>query len=141
MRRGVGVCDLSLLHIDLDDGKASDQPSIDAIDADIGDGLVFCGRLAEQGRDICHIAFGIHQIDVGVLIDGNQTIGLLTPTDMGDMGITQTIDTVISRDTLIVEVILVKAVRSQYKEIVACLLDILYLMIGEIMLPGTDLRL
>ena len=87
MVRGIGISDFCLLHIDLDDSKASDQPGIDAIDADIGDGLVFCCRFAEKGRDINDVSLGIYEVYVGVLIDGNQTLGLLAPADMGDMGV------------------------------------------------------
>ena len=140
MVRGIGIGNLSLLHIDFDDGKASDQPGIDAINADIGDGLVFCRRFAEKGRDINDVSLGIYEVDVGVLIDSNQTLGLLAPADMGDMGVAQAVGTIVGRDALIIQIVLIETIGSQYKEVVASLIDILHLMVGQIMLPSADLR-
>ncbi len=62
--RGIGIGNLGLLHIDFDDGKASDQPGVDAIDADIGNCLVFCCRLTIKSRDIGDVSLRIHQINV-----------------------------------------------------------------------------
>ena len=140
MVRGIGIGNLSLLHIDFDDGKASDQPGIDAIDTDVSNGLILRRRLTIQCRDIDDVSLGIYEVDVGILIDGNQALGLLAPADMGDMGIVQAVGTVIGRDTLIIEVILIKSVGGQYEEIIVSCMDILYLMIGELMFPSADLR-
>ena len=96
--------------------------------------------LTIQGRDIDDVSLGIYEVYVGILIDGNQALGLLAPADMGDMGIVQAVGTVIGRDTLIIEVILIKSVGGQYEEIIVSCMDILYLMIGEIMFPSADLR-
>ena len=139
MVRGIGIGNLSLLHIDFDDGKASDQPGIDAIDTDVSNGLILHRRLTIQCRDIDDVSLGIYEVDVGILIDGNQALGLLAPADMGDMGIVQAVGTVIGRDTLIIEVILIKSVGGQYEEIIVSCMDILYLMIGEIMFPSANL--
>ena len=59
---------------------------------------------------------------------------------MGDMGVAQAVGTIVSRDALINQIILIETIGSQYKEVVASLMDILHLMVGQIMLPSADLR-
>jgi hypothetical protein len=59
---------------------------------------------------------------------------------MGDIDVTQSIDLIVSSDTLVSLVILVKVIGGQYKEVVSGCADILYIMIGKMVLPGADLR-
>ena len=60
---------------------------------------------------------------------------------MRDVRIAQTICLIIGCDTLVVLVILVEIIRSQHKEILFSLTDILHFRIGQMVLPGTDLCL
>ena len=59
---------------------------------------------------------------------------------MGDMSIAEAIDFIVSVDTLVIQVILVEIIRSQYEEIIACLADTLHLVIGKMVLPSAHLR-
>jgi hypothetical protein len=58
---------------------------------------------------------------------------------MADINVAETVDLVVGSDTLVVLVILVEAVGSLYEEIVVGGTDILYLVVGEIILPGAYL--
>jgi hypothetical protein len=58
-----------------------------------------------------------------------------------DEGITETIDLIVSCDTLIVLVILIEIIRGQHEEILVCRTAILHIMIGQIILPSTNLSM
>ena len=117
------------------------QIGIDTLYRDTVDSLVLCHRLIIERRDIDDIAICLYKIDIGVLINSYQSLSLLTPGDMCDMGIAEAIDFVVSVDTLIIQVILVEIIRSQYEEFIACLTDTLHLVIGKMVLPSTDLSI
>jgi hypothetical protein len=59
---------------------------------------------------------------------------------MGDMSIAETIDFVVSVDALVILVILIEIIRSQYEEVIACLTDTLHLVIGKMVSPSAHLR-
>ena len=120
MIRGISVGNFTPLHIDLEDGKVGDEPCIDTVDTHIGDRLILCRRLTVEGGDICHIPLHVYKVDIGILVDSYQALGLLAPANMGDMGVAQSVGTVKGCDTLVVEVVLIESVRCQYEEIVAC---------------------
>ncbi len=59
---------------------------------------------------------------------------------MSDIGITEAIYLIISRDALIVLVILIERIRSQYKELfIRCCANILQLIVSQMILPSTYL--
>ena len=129
------------MQVYLNNEVVSYQIGIDTLDTDALDGLVLCHRLAVEGRDIDDVAVGLYQVDIGVLIDGYQPLSLLTPGDMGDVGITETVHLVVGCDALVVQVILVEVVGSQYEEIITSLTDALYVAIGQMVLPRTNLSI
>ena len=115
------------------------QPGIDAVDGNLADGLVLRHNLAVEGRDIGDVSIQVYKVDVGILVDGDEALGLRIPGDVGDVGIAESADLVVGRDALVVLVILVESVGGQYEEIVVGSADVLYLVIGEVVVPGADL--
>ena len=115
---GVGVADFCTLHVHLDDTKAGVEISISIVDGQTVDGLVVSHRLAIECRDVGDVAVKINEVDVGVGINGNETLDLLVPRNMGDIGVAETIHLIIGGDALVRQVILIEAVGSAYEEIV-----------------------
>ena len=56
----VAVSNLCTLHIDLDDAKATEKISIDAVYTDALDSLVACNRLGIKVADIGDVAIGLY---------------------------------------------------------------------------------
>ena len=85
MRRLVGFCNLCTLHIDFYDAKATYQIGIDAIHTDTADCFVACQQFVIEIADIGDIAFHVYQVDIRILIDSDETLGLRTPANIGDI--------------------------------------------------------
>ena len=98
------------MHVQFDDSKASHQIGVDTIDPKISNRLVFCHRLTVEGRYIDHISVFLYQVDIRVLIDGNESLGLFAPGYKGDVSIVETIRLVVSVDALIIQVILIEII-------------------------------
>ena len=86
------------------------QVSVDAINGNLIDRFVICHRFIVESRYIDDIAICLHQIDIGILINGYQALGLLAPGDMSDVGIAEAIDFIVGDDALIVQMILIEIV-------------------------------
>ena len=140
MVRCVTVRNLCALHIHLDDTESTDEIGIDAIDSDAADGLVASDNLMIEVADIGNVAFQVYQVDVRVLINGNESFGLWTPADVRDIRVGEPVGLIVSIDALISLMILVESVRGQYEDIIiACCPDLLDVGISQIIAPSTDL--
>ena len=86
-----------------------------SVDGETVEGFVVCHRLAVERRDVCDVAVKVNEVDVGILINGNEALDLFVPGNMGDVGVAQTVDFVVGGDRLVVHVILVQIVAGQYE--------------------------
>ena len=94
------------------------QPGIDAVDGNLTDRLVFCHRLAIEGRYVCNVSLDIQQVNVRILIDNNQPLGLRIPGYMDDIDIAESIDLIVSGDAVVIQVIAVETVGGTDKQVV-----------------------
>ena len=116
------------------------QIGVDTLYRDTVDSLILCHRFIVEGSDVCNVAIRLYDIDISILINGYQSFCLLAPGDMGDVGIAEAIDFIVSSDALVIQVVLIEIIRSQYEEVIACLTDTLHLVIGKIVSPSANLR-
>ena len=126
----IGIGDLCALDIKLDDAEATDQISIDAIDANAANRLVARDGFGVEIADVNNVTLGIDEVDIRVTVDNDETLGLWTPADEGDVGVVHAVSLIVGLDRLVVLVVLVQIVGSQDKKIVAGCLYVLHLRVG-----------
>ena len=129
----------SSFYIDFHDAEATDEVGIRTGNADAADSLVASNDFLVEVADIDNVAITLHQVDISILIDHNQSFSLWTPIDVGDMGITQSVRLVVGIDALIVEIILVEVVACHYEKVVTSFFNLLHLMVSHIGFPSADL--
>ena len=117
------------------------QISKDTINTNVADCFIASNRFVIKCRDINDVAISLYQVDISILIDSYKTFHLLAPGNMSYMRIIQAINLIIGYNTLIVKIVLIKTIRSQYKEVIASLTDALYLVVSQIIAPCTNLRI
>ena len=110
-----------------------------AVDGYVINRLVASDGLGVDVADIDDVAVGLYEVDVGIAIDGYQPLGLLTPAYQGDVGVAESVDFLLSDNGLVVLVILIEVVGGHHKEIVAGILYLLDIVIGQIIAPRADL--
>ena len=137
--KNIALADFSILDIQLDNAKATGQIGILVVDINAVQGLVACDGLRVDVADVGNVAIGLHQVDVQGAIDSYQALGLLAPTDMGDMSVAESVYLVVGDDTLVVLVILIEVVGSQYEEVVTGNLYLLHVVVGQIVVPRANL--
>ena len=103
----IGIGDFCALDIKLDNAEATDQISIDAIDADAANGLVARDGFGVEVADIDDVSLGIDEVNIRVAIDNDETLGLRTPADEGDVGVVHAVGLIVGIDRLVVLVVLV----------------------------------
>ena len=99
-----------------------------------------CHRFRIERRDIGDIAIGLNQVDIGVLIYGNQSVGLFAPTNQFDVGVRKTVCFVKGGNTLVFLVVHIEPIAGSDKDIIARSIDLFYVIIGEIVFPRSNLR-
>jgi hypothetical protein len=110
------------------------------MDIDVVDSLALCECLGIKGTDIGNVLLQVHQVNVAVLINYYQSFGLLTPGDIGYIGIAECVDLIVGSDAMIVEMIAVETIRGSHKEgVTACLDNLLGLVIRHEGPPGAYL--
>ena len=134
----IGVADLGFRNVELHDAEARGEISILVADVDVVDGLVASDRLHVVFRHVHAIAVGLQQVDVLVVVDDNQSAGLLVPGDVGDAAIAQRIHLAERANTLIVNVIEIQIPAGEHKQLVASLLYFRDVGVGKIGAPRTD---
>ena len=95
------------------------QIGVDTLYRDAVYSLILCHRFIVEGSDVCDVAIRLYDIDISILINGYQSLSLLAPGDMCDVGIAEAIDFVVSSDALVIQVVLIEIIRSQYEEVIA----------------------
>ena len=136
---GVGIADFTPLHVHLHNTEAGIEIGIDAINGEAVDGFVLRHGLTVKGGDIGDITVLIHQVDVSVLIDNQQALGLLIPGNEVDVGIVEAIHPVVDGNGVVVQMILVQVVGCFDKQRVATLDYLLGFSVGHIGAPSADL--
>ena len=140
MARCVTFSNLSFLHVDLDNAKATDEVGVDAFYADTLNCLVAYNRLIVEVTDIGDITLCIYQVDIRIAIDHDEALSLFAPADMRDIDIAHTIDFIVGNDALVYHVILIERARGPHEEIVACCLYLLWFSIRQVVAPSAYLR-
>ena len=110
MRRLVGVCYLATLHIDFHNAEATNQIGIDAIHSNAANCFVARHQFVVEVADISDVAFQVYQVDIRVLIDSNESLGLWTPADMGDISVRKSVGLVVGINALVSLVVLIETV-------------------------------
>ena len=134
----IGVANLGFRNVELHDAKARGEISILVADVDIVDGLVAGNRLHVVFRHVHAIAVGLQQVDVLVVVDDNQSAGLLVPCNVGDAAIAQRIHLAKCANALIVDVVEIQVSAGEHKQLVASLLYFRDVGVGKIGAPRTD---
>lgn len=114
MAWSIGIFNDSQFHIYFDNAKATNEVGIDAIDTYAVDSLVAYDTFVVEVADINDITIGFYQVDIGVLIDSNEALSLLVPTDMGDISIRESVGLIVGVDALVFLIILIEVVRAKY---------------------------
>ena len=139
MVRCITVSNLCPLHIDLDNAETTDKIGIDPINEDAFNSLVTSDNLSIEVTDIDNVAVRLYKVDIGILINYNESLGSGTPFDMGDISVTHAICLIVCIDALITEVILIETITCHHKKIVTTLLYLLYFIISHICFPYANL--
>ena len=108
----IGLADFCCLDVDFDDAELGAQIGEDTITVDVVDGFTACDGFRIDGADVDDVAFQVYQVDIGVLIDSNEALGLLVPTDMGDISIRESVGLIVGVDALVFLIILIEVVRG-----------------------------
>ena len=135
----VGLADLSVLHIDLDDAETGGEIGVDAVDTHVVDGLVLGHALAVvvgQIGDVVVVA-PAHQVDVLVTVDDDQPCCLLAPGDVADGAVAQSVALVKGAHLAVGGIVGEEIARGKHIESLAALLYPGDVVIGHICLPQT----
>ena len=81
----VGIADFRPLHVDFYNAKPGIEVGVLSIDGETVDGFVVRHRLAVERRDVGDVAVEVNEVDVGILINGNEAFDLFVPGNMGDV--------------------------------------------------------
>ena len=108
----IALSNLCTLHINFHDTKSADKIGIDTINTNTAYRLVASHHLCIKVTDIRNIAISLNEVYVGVLVDSYKTLGFRAPGDVGNIGVSKSVHSVVSDDRQVVLVILIEVIRS-----------------------------
>ena len=106
----VRLADFSLLDVQFDDTESATEVCILSVDDDVIDGFVARQCLLVDVADVGDVAADVYKVDIGVLIDDDESLGLFTPSDDGDVCVAEAFDFVVSIDAVVLQIILVECI-------------------------------
>ena len=137
--QSISIADFPIRHIELDDAQSIAEIGEFAIHIDIVDGLVARdgGRIVI--RQILHVpVLGVHQVDVGIVVEDEQPLGSLVVSDVLDIAVVQKIHLAEGLNALVVSVVSIEIAGSLHEYPVAGFFYFLHFAVRHIGFPVAD---
>ena len=137
----VGIAYLIVAHVDLNDSESRAEIGKAPAHINIIDRLVarYRGRI-EVGQ-VGDITLGVEHIDIIVAVDDNKLADTAVPLDLRYATVAETVDLIVGLDAAVALVIGIEIVGSEHIKHTPTLLNVLYIVVGHIVLPRSYLRL